>query len=109
MPAEGIRERFCKDRLFKMNDEELRSSYLNSLKDKLEALEKAKDDYLNDELEAKDTLRSIAHKLRGSGGTYGFPELSELAGKLEDASSDSVVVHSDNLIELVRDLIKNKL
>ena len=92
-----------------MNDEELRSSYLNSLKDKLEALEKNKDDYLNDELEAKDTLRSIAHKLRGSGGTYGFPELSELAGKLEDASSDSVVVHSDNLIKLVRDLIKNKL
>ena len=29
-------------------------------------------------------LRNIAHKIRGSAGTYGIPELSELAAKAED-------------------------
>lgn len=29
-------------------------------------------------------IRNIAHKIRGSAGTYGIPELSELAAKAED-------------------------
>jgi HPt (histidine-containing phosphotransfer) domain-containing protein len=32
---------------------------------------------------AHDKLRSQAHQLKGSGGGYGFPQLSELAAELE--------------------------
>ncbi len=37
--------------------------------------------------EAKDALSILkfeSHKLRGSGGTFGYPEISRVAGKLED-------------------------
>jgi len=32
-----------------------------------------------------ESIRREAHKLRGSAGGYGFPGLSELAGRLEDS------------------------
>ena len=33
------------------------------------------------------SVKATAHRLRGSGGSYGFPELSTIAGELEDASA----------------------
>ena len=33
------------------------------------------------------SVKATAHRLRGSGGSYGFPKLSEVAGALEDASA----------------------
>jgi HPt (histidine-containing phosphotransfer) domain-containing protein len=38
-----------------------------------------------------DSLRIAAHNYRGSGGSYGFPELSEVAGELEDAAQDGSI------------------
>jgi DNA-binding NtrC family response regulator len=38
------------------------------------------------DLAAWSSIRATAHRLRGSGGSYGFPELSQIAGELEDAS-----------------------
>ena len=87
-----------------MGDEELKSIYLRGLVTKLEVLEMAKNDYVHDNPEAIDILRRVAHHLRGSGGTYGFPEVTEMAGMLEDSSSESVVTHADNLIELLKKL-----
>ena len=34
--------------------------------------------------EAAETIRRIAHRLSGSAGTFGFPDLSEAAGQLEE-------------------------
>ena len=87
-----------------MDDEELKSLYLRGLVSKLEVLEMAKNDFSQDSSKAIDTLRRLAHQLRGSGGTYGFPEVTEMAGTLEDSSSESVVTHADNLIELLKKL-----
>lgn len=36
------------------------------------------------------SIRVQAHQLKGAGGGYGFAELSELAGRLEDACKDPV-------------------
>jgi len=36
---------------------------------------------------AIDELRSIAHQLKGAGGSYGFPQVTESARKLEETSS----------------------
>jgi len=35
-------------------------------------------------------IRRIAHQLRGSGSSYGFPAISQLAGELEDAPAERV-------------------
>ncbi len=32
-----------------------------------------------------DAIRELAHKVRGSAGGYGFPELTDLAGQVEDS------------------------
>lgn len=34
------------------------------------------------------TLESIAHKIKGNGGTFGFPELSEMGSRLEDGAKN---------------------
>ncbi|MCO4774141.1 MAG: sigma 54-interacting transcriptional regulator, partial [Deltaproteobacteria bacterium] len=39
------------------------------------------------DLEGWSWLKSTAHRLRGSGGTYGLPQISEAAGALENAAS----------------------
>ena len=42
---------------------------------------------LRDAFETQDaqTLREVAHKVRGSAGGYGFPDLTDFAGQVEDA------------------------
>ncbi len=42
---------------------------------------------LRDAFEAEDshTLREVAHKVRGAAGGYGFPDLTDFAGQVEDA------------------------
>ena len=36
----------------------------------------------------RDRAAREAHKIRGNGGMYGYPELSEIAGLIEDASRE---------------------
>lgn len=38
---------------------------------------------------ARDDVRRVAHKLRGTAGSYGFPELGELAGRVEQLASST--------------------
>lgn len=37
------------------------------------------------EAEDLDRVRTVAHKVRGSAGGYGFPDLTDLAGQVEDS------------------------
>ncbi|TFB10693.1 Hpt domain-containing protein [Candidatus Marinimicrobia bacterium MT.SAG.3] len=87
-----------------MDDEELKSIYLRGLVSQLEALQMARNNYVHDISEVSDRLRRLAHQLRGSGGSYGFPDITIMAGKLEDSSPESIVTHTDNLIELLKKL-----
>jgi HPt (histidine-containing phosphotransfer) domain-containing protein len=53
-------------------------------------------------------LRSVAHELAGAGGTFGYPELSELASELEGAA-DRVLAGDDrpaSMIGPLRQLIR---
>ncbi|MCB0366401.1 MAG: Hpt domain-containing protein [Bdellovibrionaceae bacterium] len=56
---------------------ELRTEYLDSLPAKLRDLEKSLSQ------EDVDCLREDFHKLKGTGKTYGFPEISELGEVVE--------------------------
>ena len=44
-------------------------------------------------------VKSCAHRLRGSGGSYGLPEVSDVAGQLEDAAMGLDIVTSRRLAE----------
>jgi CheY-like chemotaxis protein len=52
-----------------------------------------------------DTLRRIAHSLRGSGSTYGFPEVTDAAGELEDAHLGELEPRARHLMEVLRSVI----
>lgn len=56
--------------------------YVDSLTDRVEELRRAVTDGNLDE------AARIAHIVRGSGGMYGYPELSELASLIEDAARE---------------------
>ena len=61
----------------------LRADYAKLLPQKLIDLSTATQNALNDP-NTKNYARSLAHKLRGTAGSYGFHKLSEAAGVLED-------------------------
>lgn len=50
-------------------------------------------------------LRSLAHQLKGAGGSYGYPDLSELAGRLESAAIETQSVAVDHLLSEIEALI----
>lgn len=50
------------------------------------------------------TIRSIAHALRGSGATYGFPEVTAAAAALEEAESDHLQQRINDLIAVLHEV-----
>jgi diguanylate cyclase (GGDEF)-like protein len=67
--------------------EELRRLYLGEVQGALVLFEQLLNELEADPraAEALATLRGRAHRLKGSGGSYGYPRLSELAGEMEEA------------------------
>jgi CheY-like chemotaxis protein len=62
----------------------LREVYVGKLPDKVRALGAALDSYLSQPgAETHRELRVLAHKLHGTGGSYGFGEISQAASALE--------------------------
>ena len=52
--------------------------------------------------EAADSLRRLAHSLRGSGASYGFPEVTEAAALVEDAAADALARTARDLLDVLR-------
>src|SRR3954467_12411696 len=55
---------------------------------------------------ADETLRRIAHSLRGSGATYGFPEVTDAAGAVEDANASAIDAHTEHLLRVLEKVIE---
>ena len=88
------------DRFVKIEDALALLELKNSAEQKIEGLKK---------------LEFLTHKLAGSGGTYGFPELSEAARKVEHAcieihnlDQDISAQDFDRLSKLVQELAQAK-
>ena len=62
--------------------------YRHSLRDRLQGLLDTRDSAVRGNTEARSTISRIAHSLRGSGATYGFPLITERATVLEDMLRD---------------------
>jgi two-component system response regulator MtrA len=54
---------------------------------------------------AADTLRRLAHQLRASGTSHGFPDVTAAATKLQQASADDVKRDAAALLDVLRGVI----
>lgn len=72
----------------------LRRSYVLKFPEKCQHIEQLFQEFLQtDELEPLEKLRQASHKLKGSGATYGFEEISECA-MIVEARLASCIQHS---------------
>lgn len=53
----------------------------------------------------EEALRRIAHQLRGSGGSFGHPEVSEAAGMVEAAPTSSLAAATARLREVITEVL----
>jgi CheY-like chemotaxis protein/HPt (histidine-containing phosphotransfer) domain-containing protein len=81
--------------------DDLQALYRQALPSRIAALEHARD------TGAEAEIRGIAHALRGSGATYGFPHVTAAAGALESASADELAARTDELIAALRVVIED--
>lgn len=80
--------------------EDLKKWYRAGLATRAEALKSARRE-LDAGNESVESVRRIAHTLRGSGATYGFPEISESAAALEDAGPGEFTGALEKLLETI--------
>ncbi|MFQ6614022.1 MAG: response regulator [Fidelibacterota bacterium] len=69
----------------------LKQHFLDRVGTHIDALSSARNAFLEGSSDAGDSIRRIAHSLKGSGGTYGFPSVSEMAGAVENASDETLL------------------
>ena len=81
--------------------EDLQSLYRQALPARIAALESARAARDDDE------IRSIAHALRGSGATYGFPDVTAAAAAVESADADEIGERTAALVAALRSVIAN--
>lgn len=68
--------------------DELQQFFRDSVVDQLTALEALASEVAHHDSAAIDRALTIAHSLKGSGASYGFPEVTEAAALLERAKAD---------------------
>ncbi len=76
---------------------QLRERYRRSLPDKRQQLELLRDRLRQGE-PCGDEIRGLAHRYAGSGASYGWPEISDAAAKVELAGDDELAPTLDALI-----------
>jgi HPt (histidine-containing phosphotransfer) domain-containing protein len=79
---------------------ELRCSYMRSLADKLTRLTEALQTH-----NLPDANR-LGHQLKGSGRSYGFPEVSEIGARIEEAASDRRLVALEAMLLELKELVQ---
>jgi len=84
-----------------LSAEELAAAYRQGVPAKIQALRAALQRTQAGEAEGEAALRSLAHRLRGSGGSYGFPRVSSTAERVELAEPDELVARTEELLELL--------
>lgn len=70
--------------------QELIEEYIQSLGKRLERINSLLDKLVSGNTKAEDNIRLLAHSLAGSGGSFGFPEISEAGKAAELAEMDAL-------------------
>lgn len=88
--------------------EELQKKYLASLEEKSETIKSLWEQFLQGDKSVLEEIRRHAHSLKGSGATFGFPEISE-AGRQLEAANDTDLLNSLNaLLNIIGRVTANK-
>lgn len=82
-----------------MHNNDMQALYRQALPARIAALEEARD------ARQESELRAIAHALRGSGATYGFPGVTEAAGALESAPPEELSARTGELLAVLRSVM----
>ena len=85
--------------------DDLKRIYREALAARIDALEAAGMALSADDPDAIDSIRRLAHTLKGSGGTYGFPEITDAAAALEGAGGDEIHAQLDALMMILRQVV----
>ena len=83
--------------------------YRDALVGRMIALKSARMAHAAGESGARATLKDLAHMLKGSGGTYGFPEITAAAAELEQAPEDQLLERLDELLVIVEGVAVGRL
>ena len=83
---------------------ELREFYLASLSPQIEALEAALAFLEEGNAEGRDSIKRVAHQLKGSGASYGFPEVTAFAQEALNAPGRDLPSVTRRLIDLLVEL-----
>ncbi|UCD36639.1 MAG: response regulator, partial [Fidelibacterota bacterium] len=78
--------------------------YREALKAHIDALEAAKKALHASDPDALDSIRRIAHTLKGSGGTVGLPEITEAATRVEEFEEGQLLEPLDTLLDVLREV-----
>ena len=81
--------------------DELTGRFRERLRERIETLAADRPALARDAA-ARSRVREAAHALRGSGGTYGFPEISAEAARVESASDAELAERLDALLVVLR-------
>jgi len=84
--------------------EELRSYYRKSLSRRLNELEELRDGVATLEPGAVETVRRTAHSIKGTGTSYGYPEITAAAAEVVAAPDDRLAPACDRLMEVMAEV-----
>jgi len=82
--------------------DDLKQIYREALVARIDALEAVKKGLEEKSSDALDSLRRIAHTLKGSGGTYGFAEITAAAAAVEEAEDRDLPDRIDALLDVLK-------
>ncbi len=85
--------------------DDLQQQYLASLADKLAELKSLSKEFQRGDKMVEPKLRTIAHSLHGSGATFGYQQISDVASAAELAPLSELVAKTENLINLLSQVI----
>ncbi|MBC8376418.1 MAG: response regulator [FCB group bacterium] len=84
--------------------EEFQKVYLQKMGSRIEALRAAGKGLTLNFVESAVSIRRLAHSLRGSGATYGFPKISELSAAVEDSGDMMLAESLAHLVDHLQEL-----
>jgi DNA-binding response OmpR family regulator len=87
--------------------EELTIKYLESLEEKSVLIKKLWEQFLAGDKEILTDIKLQAHSLKGSGATFGFPEISEAGSDLEFASDRELLDKLNALLNVIGRVTSN--
>lgn len=82
--------------------------YLETLPGHVAALQSLKEAYLQSEEDAEESIIRLAHTLKGSGGMFGFDEITASARIVEDKSAGNFMESIDRLIESLQRAVESE-